>query len=232
MMGSKLSKIVNQIDSLEYNAFITDKTTNYNPLYFTLKFFYQKYDWRIDFGIPDSKMSNFAYGLQKLYHIHNSYHNAIHAADVVQFVYWMLSPCRGRDVFNLNKENFFAIMIAAAGHDVDHPGHNNWFELKSKSVLATVYNDQSILENHHAATTFKLAQTEEAAIFDGLGEESQKNVRSWIIDMILATDNSKHFEKLNKVKAKLDAGEADLMKDDQRIALENLVHAADIGNPA
>jgi len=48
-------------------------------------------------------------------------------------------------------------MIAAAGHDVDHPGHNNMFEMKNKSVLATIYNDKSVLENHHVATLFKIS---------------------------------------------------------------------------
>ena len=82
-MAAKLYPLVDQIDTLEYNAFLTDKETNYNPLYFSLKFFYQKYDWRTEFGITDSVMSNFSFALQKMYHIQNSYHNSIHAADVV-----------------------------------------------------------------------------------------------------------------------------------------------------
>jgi len=66
-----------------------------------------------------------------MYHVQNSYHNAIHAADVVQFVYWMLHKCNGREIFNVTKEIFFSVIIAAAGHDVDHPGHNNQYELKT-----------------------------------------------------------------------------------------------------
>jgi len=62
-MTAKLYPLVDQVDSLEYNAFLTDKQTGYNPLYFTLKFFYQKYDWKIDFGITDMVMSNFSFAL-------------------------------------------------------------------------------------------------------------------------------------------------------------------------
>lgn len=62
-------------------------------------------------------------------------------------------------------------MIASAGHDVDHPGHNNMFEMKNKSVLATIYNDKSVLENHHVATLFKISQCKEAGIFDELTKD-------------------------------------------------------------
>ena len=50
--------------------------------------------------------------------------------------------------------------------------------------------------------------------------------------MILATDMSMHFANLNSIKSKIDSGEADLMQEDQKMALDNIMHAADIGNPA
>jgi hypothetical protein len=39
-------------------------------------------------------------------------------------------------------------MIAALCHDLEHPGVNNQFLVKSKSSLATLYNNESILEKH------------------------------------------------------------------------------------
>jgi len=33
------------------------------------------------------------------------------------------------------------LIISAAAHDVDHPGNNNLLEIKTKSKLATLYND-------------------------------------------------------------------------------------------
>jgi len=45
-----------------------------------------------------------------------------------------------------------ALFISSAAHDVDHPGNNNIYEIKTKSKLATLYNDQAVLENHHCAT--------------------------------------------------------------------------------
>jgi hypothetical protein len=54
-----------------------------------------------------------------------------------------------------------SLYLSSAAHDVDHPGHNNMFEIKTKSKLATLYNDQAVLENHHAATFFFLLDGDE-----------------------------------------------------------------------
>lgn len=47
-------------------------------------------------------------------------------------------------------------LIAAAAHDVDHPGRSSAFLCNSNDALAVLYNDLTVLENHHAAITFKL----------------------------------------------------------------------------
>ncbi len=46
------------------------------------------------------------------------------------------------------------ICLAAAAHDMDHPGHNNVYETKTRSKLALLYNDSSVLESHHTASFF------------------------------------------------------------------------------
>jgi hypothetical protein len=53
-----------------------------------------------------------------------------------------------------NALDMAALFIASAAHDVDHPGNNNVFEIKTRSKLGILYNDQSVLENHHTATLF------------------------------------------------------------------------------
>lgn len=51
-----------------------------------------------------------------------------------------------------------AILIAAAVHDVEHTGTTNSFHVHSNSEFALLYNDKSVLENHHLYTAFKLMQ--------------------------------------------------------------------------
>ena len=50
------------------------------------------------------------------------------------------------------------ILIAAAIHDVEHTGTTNSFHIQSNSEFALLYNDKSVLENHHLYTAFKLMQ--------------------------------------------------------------------------
>lgn len=47
-------------------------------------------------------------------------------------------------------------LIAAAAHDVDHPGKSSAFLSNSDDPLAILYNDVTVLEMHHASLTFKL----------------------------------------------------------------------------
>lgn len=47
-------------------------------------------------------------------------------------------------------------LIAAATHDIDHPGRSSAFLCNSDDRLALLYNDICVLESHHAATTFRL----------------------------------------------------------------------------
>lgn len=43
-------------------------------------------------------------------------------------------------------------LIAAAVHDANHPGRSSAFVIKTRHPLAILYNDMSVLENHHAST--------------------------------------------------------------------------------
>ena len=73
------------------------------------------------------------------------------------------------------------------------------FLCNSNSELAKLYNDITVLENHHAALGFKLTTSDDRVnILKNLDRESYKLVRQGIIDLVLATDMSKHFVHLNK----------------------------------
>jgi cAMP-specific phosphodiesterase 4 len=48
----------------------------------------------------------------------------------------------------------FSYILAGACHDVEHPGFNNMFLIENHDKIAINYNDVSVLENHHVATSF------------------------------------------------------------------------------
>ena len=84
-------------------------------------------------------------------------------------------------------------------HDVDHPGRNSAYLCNSGSELAILYNDTTVLENHHSALGFKLTQSDKRVnILANLDSDVYKVVRSGLIDVVLATDMSKHFLHVNK----------------------------------
>uniref|UniRef100_A0A0G4FRK5 Phosphodiesterase n=1 Tax=Chromera velia CCMP2878 TaxID=1169474 RepID=A0A0G4FRK5_9ALVE len=92
------------------------------------------------------------------------------------------------------------VIIAALCHDVGHEGVNNMFHVNKWSELAVTYNDRSVLENFHAAQTFRILQTTGCQLLEKLDTESRRVAGSAIIDLILDTDMKLHFEFLSTMK--------------------------------
>lgn len=126
-------------------------------------------------SIPPQKLVQYLRVIQQDYHAENPYHNAVHAADVLQTVHTMIQMAlRTATTPNVGVEEggnrdakagffvrscpnhlkLFSILLAAVVHDVDHPGKNNAFHTKLRSELAVMYNDRSVLENWHIAHAF------------------------------------------------------------------------------
>lgn len=49
-----------------------------------------------------------------------------------------------------------------------------------------MYNDESVLENHHLAVAFKLLQNDGCDIFMNLGKKQRQTLRKMVIDMVSA----------------------------------------------
>ncbi|KAH9415480.1 High affinity cAMP-specific and IBMX-insensitive 3',5'-cyclic phosphodiesterase 8B [Dermatophagoides pteronyssinus] len=130
----------------------------------------------------------------------NSYHNSTHAADVMQATAYFLMSERLKTLFDPLDQAI--CLIAAIIHDVDHPGRNSAFLSNSNHELAVLYNDISVLESHHAAYAFRLTvlgpDSDRVNIFKNLDRETYRECRQSIIDMVLATEMTKHFEHLTK----------------------------------
>ncbi|CAK1552972.1 unnamed protein product [Leptosia nina] len=157
------------------------------------------------------------------YHAVNTYHNSTHAADVLQAVAFFLEKDRLKNL--LEPLEAAAALISAAAHDIDHPGTSSAFLCNSRHSLAILYNDVSVLESHHAALTFKLTLNDDRVnIFKNLDRDTYKNVRHNVIDMILATEMTKHFEHLakfvNVFYAKSTGSKEDGMHTDEPLSLD------------
>ena len=79
----------------------------------------------------------------------------------------------------------FAALFASTIHDADHPGLTNQYLINSSSELALMYNDESVLENHHLAVAFRLLlQKKDCDILDSLNSKQRQTFRKMVIDMV------------------------------------------------
>lgn len=71
-------------------------------------------------------------------------------------------------------------------------------------LQALLYNDRSVLENHHAAAAWSLLVTNPGLNFlSGLDPADFKRFRFIVIEEILSTDLKKHFDFLTEWNAKV-----------------------------
>ncbi|XP_074028645.1 phosphodiesterase dunce isoform X5 [Leptinotarsa decemlineata] len=187
-------------------------------------------------GIPPKVFITFMMTLEDHYVKENPFHNSLHAADVTQSTHVLLNTPALENVFTPLEVT--AALFAACVHDVDHPGLTNQFLINSSSELAIMYNDESVLENHHLAVAFKLLSNDGCDIFCNLTKKQRQTLRKMVIDMVLSTDMSKHMSLLADLKTMVEtkkvAGSGVLLLDnytDRIQVLENLVHCADLSNP-
>ncbi|XP_043803289.1 high affinity cAMP-specific and IBMX-insensitive 3',5'-cyclic phosphodiesterase 8-like isoform X1 [Apis laboriosa] len=148
-------------------------------------------------GCEEKIVQNWLIVIEANYDSTNRYHNSTHAADVLQATAIFMQTERLKQVLEPLDE--VAALIAAAAHDIDHPGRSSQFLCNSDNKLAILYNDLTVLESHHAALTFKLSLSDDNVnIFKNLERDTYKQLRQSVIDMILATEMTKHFEHLAK----------------------------------
>lgn len=64
-----------------------------------------------------------------------------------------------------------------------------------------MYNDRSVLENHHISAAFELLRSDERNILSNLSKDQYIEFRTLVVDMVLATDMTNHFSQIKDMKA-------------------------------
>ncbi|XP_026565700.1 high affinity cAMP-specific and IBMX-insensitive 3',5'-cyclic phosphodiesterase 8A [Pseudonaja textilis] len=232
----------------DFNIFELEAATHKRPLvYLGLKLFAR---FRIcEFlGCSESTLRSWLQVIEANYHLSNSYHNSTHSADVLHATAYFLSKERVKQTLDPIDE--VAALIAATVHDVDHPGRTNSFLCNAGSELAILYNDTAVLESHHAALAFQITTRDDKCnIFKNMERNEYRTLRQAIIDMVLATEMTKHFEHVNKFVNSINKplaaleengstnGEGDPIKNvltsaENRILIKRmLIKCADVSNP-
>jgi hypothetical protein len=66
--------------------------------------------------------------------------------------------------------------------------------------LALLYNDRSVLENHHCARTFAVLRQPQCNILSNASAQEHVTIRGVVVECILATDMTSHFEVAKQLK--------------------------------
>ncbi|KFO07487.1 High affinity cAMP-specific and IBMX-insensitive 3',5'-cyclic phosphodiesterase 8A, partial [Balearica regulorum gibbericeps] len=193
----RITQAMENEEHWDFDIFELEAATHKRPLvYLGLKIFAR-------FGIceflncSESTLRSWLQVIEANYHSSNSYHNSTHSADVLHATAYFLSKERVKQTLDPIDE--VAALIAATVHDVDHPGRTNSFLCNAGSELAILYNDTAVLESHHAALAFQLTTRDDKCnIFKNMERNEYRTLRQAIIDMVLATEMTKHFEHVNK----------------------------------
>ncbi|XP_039278130.1 high affinity cAMP-specific and IBMX-insensitive 3',5'-cyclic phosphodiesterase 8 isoform X4 [Nilaparvata lugens] len=196
-MTQSIKDVLDSSLNWEFDIFKLEEVTGRRPLAYLGMNLLTHYNVNKTLGVDERTLFNWLSVIEQHYHIDNSYHNSTHAADVMQATSVFLD--RERIKRSLDDLDEACCLIAAACHDIDHPGKSSAFLCNAGNDLAILYNDISVLESHHAALTFKLTLKDERVnIFRGLERDTYKVVRQNVVDMILATEMTKHFEHISK----------------------------------
>ncbi|CAD7685355.1 unnamed protein product [Nyctereutes procyonoides] len=232
----QLAKELEDTNKWGLDVFKVAELSGNRPLTTIIFSIFQERDLLKTFQIPEDTLATYLLMLESHYHADVAYHNSLHAADVAQSTHVLLATPALEAVFT--DLEVLAAVFASAIHDVDHPGVSNQFLINTNSELALMYNDASVLENHHLAVGFKLLQAENCDIFQNLSAKQRQSLRRMVIDMVLATDMSKHMNLLADLKTMVETKKVTslgvLLLDnysDRIQVLQNLVHCADLSNP-
>ncbi|CAH2250388.1 cAMP-specific 3, 5 -cyclic phosphodiesterase 7B isoform X1 [Pelobates cultripes] len=143
--------MLSKVGMWNFDIFLFDRLTNGNSLVTLLCHLFNVHGLIHHFQLDMVKLHRFLVMVQEDYHSQNPYHNAVHAADVTQAMHCYLKEPKLAGF--LTPLDIMLGLLAAAAHDVDHPGVNQPFLIKTKHHLASLYQNTSVLENHHWRST-------------------------------------------------------------------------------
>lgn len=224
----KAEKNIEDSFILDWNHNILNQS-EYDDIGLTMKIFRPHLD---SLKINISEFCLFVFR-SKFYYNRNSnpFHNFKHGVSVLFSAHHFFKS------IDFLKDNFkphlhFAFLLAAFAHDLDHTGKNNVFEINTRSKLALKYNDQSPLENHHIKTLFSIINSSENTILGGFSDECYSEIRTLIIECILATDMKVHFNLAKKFETMIENPKSLKLFEKKSLILGMVVHSADISGSA
>eukprot|EP00516_Mucochytrium_quahogii_P004862 CAMPEP_0203749716 /NCGR_PEP_ID=MMETSP0098-20131031/4163_1 /ASSEMBLY_ACC=CAM_ASM_000208 /TAXON_ID=96639 /ORGANISM=" , Strain NY0313808BC1" /LENGTH=630 /DNA_ID=CAMNT_0050638809 /DNA_START=2265 /DNA_END=4157 /DNA_ORIENTATION=+ len=190
---SRLDRINEGLDEWDFDIFEANAFSCGRPLSLVGLGVFRKNRMFLHFkSLKLAKFMSWVTTIENGYNPANSYHNRIHAADVLQTTHYLMTHELLRN--EISTQDIFCALVSAAIHDFQHPGTNNSFLIATGDDLALRYNDRAVLEHMHVAAAFEVMRNEKCDILKCVGnQERYSEARETVIQMVLATDMSNHF---------------------------------------
>ncbi|XP_054719508.1 dual specificity calcium/calmodulin-dependent 3',5'-cyclic nucleotide phosphodiesterase 1-like isoform X2 [Uloborus diversus] len=228
-MPAQIAQLLKNSEDWSFDVFALNSVASGQCLRYMSHYLLNRFGLIQKFKIPTAALEGFLMQVEIGYEKYrNPYHNNMHAADVTQTVAYML--CQAGLANWLTDIEIFATLFAAIIHDYEHTGTTNSFHVMSGSEVALLYNDRAVLENYHVCQSFRLMREEEHNILNNLSKEEYREFRSLVIEMVLATDMSSHFQQIKTMKTLL--CHSDFSSMDKAKVLSLMLHCCDISHPA
>lgn len=167
-----------------------------------------------EWALPRQRLVGFLAVVRNLYCADNPYHNYRHAIDVLQAMFYFLIrigclPDRASGAATATPDGVMpdvqtppltpvqtlAVLVAALGHDVGHPGVTNAFLVTTNAPLARIYNERSVLESFHSASFNQVLRLYWPQLV------ADASAREVVTQAVLATDMAMHFEYMKAIEA-------------------------------
>uniref|UniRef100_U5ERI9 Phosphodiesterase n=1 Tax=Corethrella appendiculata TaxID=1370023 RepID=U5ERI9_9DIPT len=227
ILHGQVQCILNRVGNWRFNAFTLETVTGGRSLPVLCVHLFHWYGLLDHFKLDVVRVWKLFSLIEEGYHSTNPYHNSIHATDVTQAMHCFLQE--NRILENLEPIEIMASLIGAVTHDLDHPGVNQPFLIATSNHLAALYENTSVLENHHWRSAVGcLLESGVAEQVQSIRPELEKQISS----LILATDITRQHEFITKFKDYLNTSTLDMYKPEHRhFILQIALKCADISNP-
>ena len=119
------AKMIEGIGKWDFDLFAADEMSGGKALVVVGTVLFNEHDLLSVFKIKPDVLENFLQAVSDAYIADNTYHNALHGADVTQTLHYFIQT--GGVGSYLTREMLFTCIVAALIHDCGHPGVNNAF---------------------------------------------------------------------------------------------------------
>lgn len=219
---------LNRISCWEFDTLSIERITRGRSLFYIGFQLLVKHDLFEEFNLDVMAVLKFLNLLEQHYEPENPFHNATHAADVAQALHCLLVNLRSFDSFTPTE--LLASILASLAHDVNHPGVNQNFLIKTASYLSKINGNTSLLEQHHSKVAKSLIK--ESGIISHLNIGIQDDILGIVEDLIMATDMAQHQTYVNHMKALMVTGYDPNNEQHRRVVLRLAMKCSDLCNTA